>query len=178
MHNTSVWHYGWICGIVLSFTLVGGVKPVGAAKAKETPQYPTMSEAEKNAFLAQPLVARLAVVRDDGTPQVTPMWFLYEDGVLYMSTHVKRAKAKHIKNNPRVAVAIDVMEAPLKNKIVIIEGPAELVTTGVKEMTTRIYKKYLGVEGTKTPRAQQNINAERILIKITPVVVQTMDTTK
>src|SRR5262245_38442373 len=112
---------------------------VEAQEKKTAPTAPTMSKEEMEAFLAKPLIARLALVRANGSPQVTPMWFLYEDGILYMSTRVHRAKVKHIKANPRVAVAIDVMEAPLKNKVVIMEGTAELMPTGVKELTTKIY---------------------------------------
>lgn len=151
---------------------------VAAQEKKVAPAAPTMSKEEMEAFLAKPLIARLALVRLNGSPQVTPMWFLYEDGILYMSTRVDRAKVKHIKANPRVAVAIDVMEAPLKNKVVIMEGTAELMPTGVKELTTKIYLKYMGADGSKTPQAQQSINAPRIGIKITPKKVETADTTR
>ena len=105
------------------------------------------------------------------------MWFLYEDGVIYMSTRTHAAKAKHIKKNPRVAVVIDEMVAPLKNKVVSIEGTAEVLTTGVKEMTTKIYHKYAGVEGSATPQAQRSINTPRVILKITPKKMETMDTT-
>jgi PPOX class probable F420-dependent enzyme len=163
----------------MAVTLVGAYGPtVEAQEKKATPPAPTMGKEEMEAFLAKPLIARLALVRANGSPQVTPMWFLYEDGILYMSTRVDRAKVKHIKANPRVAVAIDVMEAPLKNKIVIMEGTAELLPTGVKELTTKIYRKYMGADGSETPQAQQSINAPRVGIKITPKKVETLDTTK
>jgi PPOX class probable F420-dependent enzyme len=137
-----------------------------------------MNKEELQAFLAQPLIARLALVRANGTAQVLPMWFLYEGGVMYMSTRPERAKVKHLKANPRVAVVVDVMEAPLKNKVVTLEGTVEIQTTGVKEMTTKIYRKYMGDKGVITPAAQQNIDAPRVILKITPMKIESVDTTR
>jgi len=137
-----------------------------------------MTQEEVQAFLARPLIARLATVRANGTPQVVPMWFLYEDGVMYMSTRTNAAKVKHLRANPRVAVVVDVMEAPRKNKVVTLEGAAEVQTTGVKEMTTKIYQKYMGKEGAATPDAQQSINTPRVVLKIAPKKIESLDTTR
>ncbi len=142
------------------------------------PAPPSMSKEEVTKFLARPIIARLATVRPNGTPQVVPMWFLYEDGVMYMSTRTYAAKVKHLKKNPRVAVVVDEMVAPLKNKVVTIEGTVELLDTGVKETTTKIYNKYMGAEGAKTPQAQQSINTPRVILKITPKKMETIDTTR
>ena len=62
--------------------------------------------------------------------------------------------------------------------MVIMEGTAEFINTGVKEMTTKIYQKYMGMDGAGTPPAQQSINSPRVILKITPKKIQTMDTTK
>lgn len=176
-----------ITGLVVLCLTVGGTigngRTVAAEAGKQAPPPtslppPTMTEEELQAFLGQPLIARLATVRANGTPQIAPMWFLYEDGVIYMSTRTHAAKVKHIRANPRVAVAIDVMEAPLKNKVVIVEGPAEVHTTGVKEMTTKIYLKYMGKEGAATPAAQRNINIPRVILKITPQKIYSLDSTR
>lgn len=138
---------------------------------------PPMTPKEMQAFLAQPLVAHLATVRANQTPQLIPMWFLYQDGVIYMSTRTTAAKLVHIRHNPHVAVEIDVMEAPLKNKVVDIDGTAQILTTGVKQMTTKIYHKYMGLKGSQSPLAQHNINTPRVILKITPKRIWTMDTT-
>ncbi|MDE0064367.1 MAG: hypothetical protein OXP09_04330 [Gammaproteobacteria bacterium] len=42
---------------------------------------PRLSEAETRRFLDEPgVLMRIAVVREDGSPLVTPIWFLFEDG--------------------------------------------------------------------------------------------------
>ena len=148
-------------------------KVVGTAH----PTPPPMARAEIDAFLARPLVARIATVRKNNTPQVVPMWFLWDNGVMYMSTRTWAAKVKHVRRNPHVAVVVDVMEEPLKNKAVMIDGTAEIVTTGVQEMTTRIYQKYMGAEASKSPQAQQSISTPRVVLKITPTKIQSLDTT-
>ena len=83
-----------------------------------------------------------------------------------------------LQKNPRAAVVVDEMVAPMKNKVVTIEGTVEVLTTGVKETTTKIYHKYVGVEGSTSPQAQQSINTPRVILKITPKKIETMDTTR
>ena len=160
--------------------LLSGISAVHAEQKPEAarPSLPTMSKEEMNAFLARPIIARIATVRANGSPQVVPMWFLYEDGVMYMSTRTYAAKVKHIQKNPRVAVVVDEMVAPMKNKVLTIEGTVEVLTTGVKETTTKIYHKYVGVEGSTSPQAQQSINTPRVILKITPKKIETLDTTR
>src|SRR5215471_4672445 len=157
-------------------TLAAGPSSTWAEKkpAEARPKPPPMAKEEVSAFLARPLIARLATVRANGTPQIVPMWFLYEDGVMYMSTRTGAAKVKHFKKNPHVAVVVDEMVAPMKNKVVTIEGTVEVLDTGVKEMTTKIYHKYVGVEGSASPQAQQSINTPRVILKITPKKMETI----
>jgi len=170
---------GWIVSFCLGSVLLGGSGTLQAQEKSTMPRPapPSMSNDEIKTFLARPIIARIATVRANGSPQLAPMWFLYEDGVMYMSTRTYAAKVKHIQKNPRVAVVVDEMVAPLKNKVVTIEGTAEILTTGVKEVTTKIYHKYAGVDGSATPQAQQSINTPRVILKITPKKIETIDTT-
>ena len=57
-------------------------------------------------LLERPLFADLATVREDGTPQVNPMWYAW-DGEFLKFTHTNfRRKFKNIAANPAVAVSI------------------------------------------------------------------------
>jgi len=178
------WVGSGLAVIFVSLGLLLGICQTGAwgegekrAAQPPRPRLPAMTPERLKEFLAQPLVARLATVRPDGRPQVVPMWFIYQDGVVYMSTGVEAAKVRHIRHNDRVAITIDVMEAPLKNKGVIIDGRAEIQTDGVLDVTRRIYKKYMGEEGSATPVAQRSINRPRVILKITPNRLVSFDTT-
>lgn len=173
-------------GFVTFYLIVGGLAGTSIAIAAEDEKEttaprsapPAMSAEEIQAFLAQPLVASLAVVRANNTPQLTPMWFIYEDGVMSMSTRTYAAKVKHIRANPNVSVVVETMDAPLKNTVVTLEGKAEILESEVKPVVEKIYRKYMGEEGMQTPAAQRNINTPRVIIRITPKKIRSIDTTK
>src|SRR5438105_10330558 len=50
--------------------------------------------------------ANLATVMPDGTPQVTPVWFDYADGIIRVNTAKGRVKARNMKQDAPVALAI------------------------------------------------------------------------
>ncbi|WP_433286496.1 PPOX class F420-dependent oxidoreductase [Pseudonocardia sp. CA-142604] len=58
-------------------------------------------------LLTRPLLAHLGTVRPDGSPQVNPMWFLW-DGAYVRFTHASTAqKYRNVQADPRVSVCID-----------------------------------------------------------------------
>lgn len=68
---------------------------------------------------------RVSVVRENGSPLVTPIWFLFEDEAIYFTPRARSEWFGCLKNDPRVALCID--EQPLPYRKVIVEGVAELV---------------------------------------------------
>jgi PPOX class probable F420-dependent enzyme len=87
---------------------------------------PQLSVEERNAFLGEPgVLMRVAVVRPDGSPLVTPVWFLFEDGAVWFTPRARSEWFACLRRDPRVALCID--EQPLPYRKVIIEGEAELV---------------------------------------------------
>jgi nitroimidazol reductase NimA-like FMN-containing flavoprotein (pyridoxamine 5'-phosphate oxidase superfamily) len=87
---------------------------------------PVLSTAERDDFLAERgIVMRIAVVRADGSPLVTPIWFLHEDGAIYFTPREKSEWFACLRSDPRVSLCID--EQPLPYRKVIVEGRAELV---------------------------------------------------
>lgn len=51
-------------------------------------------------------LAFLALVKQDGSPQVTPVWFDYDGTHIIINTARGRVKDKILRRHPRVAVAI------------------------------------------------------------------------
>jgi nitroimidazol reductase NimA-like FMN-containing flavoprotein (pyridoxamine 5'-phosphate oxidase superfamily) len=87
---------------------------------------PVLSSAEQTEFLAERgIVMRVSVVREDGSPLVTPIWFLHEDGAIYFTPRERSEWFACLRRDPRVALCID--EQPLPYRKVIVEGAAELV---------------------------------------------------
>jgi PPOX class probable F420-dependent enzyme len=51
-------------------------------------------------------LAYMATIMPDGSPQVTPVWFSYNDGKLKINTRRGRVKEKNLSARPNVALAI------------------------------------------------------------------------
>lgn len=101
-------------------------------------------------------VASLATINADGTPYVTPVHFLYQEGAVYVHGLPAGQKIDNIKANPAVCLTVYEMKGLLLDpagnpcdtntsyQSVIIQGTASLLTDmGVKKMVLEgIVKKY------------------------------------
>ena len=85
-----------------------------------------MDPAQIQVFLDEPRHAIAAVLRPDGEPQLSPIWFLYEDARLYFSIFMASAKYRHLSRDPRIALCIDAGHPDAR--AVSISGTAELIT--------------------------------------------------
>jgi len=94
-------------------------------------------------------VISLETYRKNGEPVRTPVWFLEENGILYVHTDDSTGKVKRIRRNPKVRVAPSHFRG--KPKAEYVEARAELETGSetVEKYRSKIYKKY-GVQGTFT----------------------------
>jgi len=54
----------------------------------------------------RPLIAHLATVRPDGTPQVNPTWFRFDGEYLWLTTNSRRQKNRNWQHQPTVALSI------------------------------------------------------------------------
>ncbi|MBZ0288710.1 MAG: TIGR03667 family PPOX class F420-dependent oxidoreductase [Anaerolineae bacterium] len=57
--------------------------------------------------LEKAYVIWFTTVRADGTPQPTPVWFVWEDGEFLIYTTPKAQKHRNIQANPKVALNLD-----------------------------------------------------------------------
>ena len=76
-------------------------------------------------LLQGPVLMALATTLSDGTPQVTPVWFSYEDGYICFNTAAGRVKDKAIKARPYVAVTMVDPKNPYR--YLAIRGPVEIL---------------------------------------------------
>lgn len=136
----------------------------------------SMTQKELGEFLSKPILARIATVGKNSAPHIAPMWFVYENGTLIISTGRDAAKIKNIKNNPAVAVSIDTTEGGFQSGGVILRGKAELVEKDTLEITKKIYKKYLG--SLDNPMAKQLLQLPRTVIKLKPQKIFSWDYAK
>jgi PPOX class probable F420-dependent enzyme len=108
--------------------------------------------------------ASLATVMPDGSPQVTPVWFDYSDGVIRVNTARGRVKARNLKKGARVALAIVDPDNPYR--YLQIRGRVRTATEdGAGDHIDSLAKKYLGQD--KYPFAQPG--EVRIMCEIEPM---------
>jgi PPOX class probable F420-dependent enzyme len=87
--------------------------------------------------------ASLATAMADGSPQVTPVWFDYKDGVLRVNTAKGRVKAHTLREGAPVALAIVDPDDPYR--YVQVRGRVRRVTEeGADRHIDSLAKKYLG----------------------------------
>lgn len=112
---------------------------------------PELSNTERDEFLQAPgVLMRIAVVREDGSPLVTPIWFACEDDAIYFTPREKSEWFGCLRRDSRVALCID--EDALPYRKVVAEGKAELVydignDDAWRDQYLRIAGKYVGPDG-------------------------------
>jgi len=107
--------------------------------------------------------AYLATVMDDGSPQVTPVWFNTDDKHILINTAVGRVKDRNMKARPHVAICIADPNNPYR--YVQIRGKVvENTTEGANEHIDTLAWKYRGIR--KYDNYQPGM--QRIIYKILP----------
>ena len=87
--------------------------------------------------------ANLATVMADGSPQVTPVWFDYTDGVIRINTAKGRVKSRTLK--PGSSVALAIMDPDNSYRYLQIRGRVRhAVEAGADAHIDSLAKKYLG----------------------------------
>ena len=87
---------------------------------------PKLSGPERTEFLTEPgILMRIAVVRRDGSPLVTPIWFLFEDDAIYFTPRAQSEWLPCLRRDARVALCIDEQSLPYRK--LILEGEAEML---------------------------------------------------
>ena len=102
-----------------------------------------MSQAEIDAFLAEPRNGIVATVNPDGFPQLTPIWFHWEDGTVYFSTTAPRLKTRNLERDGRISICVD-EPGPPEQQTVVLRANSVTITPGLGTVTEKIARKYGG----------------------------------
>lgn len=96
-------------------------------------------------------------VRPDGKPHLTPVWFVWHAGKLYIGIDPNSVKSRNLKQNPSVVLALEDGSHP-----VICEGKAVFVQTPLAEaLASAFLSKY---EWDLAKEVQYNL-----VVEITPI---------
>jgi len=114
-------------------------------------------------------LAQLATLMPDGSPQVTPVWFQYENGKFIVNTARGRVKDRNMARDPRVALAIVDPDNPYSH--LAVRGKVVRATEkGADANIDALAKKYLG-QDTYPFRQPGEV---RVMYEIEPTSVSAM----
>ena len=120
---------------------------------------------ERDRFLRTTHHAIVATIASDGTPQVTPNWYLWDGAVFWVSTLDWTVKVKNLRRDPRVTLCID--PGVRRVDYAQVKGIAEIIEGDVREGTLELIRKYEPDEESAL-RHWEDIKEDRVLIKVVP----------
>ena len=96
----------------------------------------------------------LCTLRRDGSPHVTPVWFVYADGTWWVGCDDRSVKARNVTADARVSLALEDGGAP-----VVAEGVAHVH----RDFPTEVVAAFAGKYGGWDVRQREG---ERVLLEI------------
>ena len=128
----------------------------------------SMSPEEVRAFLLEGTrTAKLAVVRKDGSPSVTPVWFVLDGDDVIFTTGESTLKGRSMRRDPRVALCVDDDRPPFA--YVRVAGAVTLTQDldETRRWATAIGARYMGEERAEE-FGRRNAVPEELLVRLTP----------
>ena len=113
--------------------------------------------------------ATLATVGKDGGPQLTEVWFLFEDGEVRISLNDSRLKTKNLVARPRCSLFILDLENPFR--YLDVRGTARIEPDDDYAFAERVGAKYGGAD----LRDHDGPGENRVVVTIDPTNVFAVD---
>ncbi len=135
-----------------------------------------MTQAQIDAFLAPPRHAIIATNRIDGPPQLSPVWYIYEGGKLYISAGVNAVKVQNLRRDPRVTICVDAGHPDAR--YVILQGAITILEPGdpLQDPTRwRIIRHYYETEAEARRYYESIRNSPSVLLVLTPDKIISQD---
>lgn len=121
---------------------------------------------ESHRDLLQAPVATLATVGHDGYPQVTALWFLYDDdGFVKLSLNTTRQKLKNLQAHPECSFFI--LDPANPYRTLEVRARAEIAPDAAYVFAKKLGAKYGGADFTKNDRPGES----RVVVTLHPVKV-------
>jgi len=93
------------------------------------------------AIFAKRVLAHVATLEPDGSPQVTPVWVELDGDNIVINTALGRAKARNLASDPRVAVSLTDPDEP-ETAICVRGTVIGFTTIGADDVIDRFSMKY------------------------------------
>lgn len=133
-----------------------------------------MTQAEWREFvLTGTRTGKLAVVRADGRPHVTPIWFVLDGDDVILTTHESSVKGKALRRDPRAALCVDDQQPPFS--FVLLEGTATISEDlgEVRRWSAVLGSRYMGSGRAQEFGERNGVPGELLVrLRVTNVIAQ------
>jgi len=129
-----------------------------------------LTNEHRNFLMEQVRTAKLATVRKDGRPHVTPVWFVLDGDTLVFTTWHTSIKAVNIRRDGRVCLCVDDEKPPFS--YIQIEGTAVMSadSEALEYWSTGIASRYMGEKLADAYGKRNSVEGE-LLVKVTPTKI-------
>ena len=120
-------------------------------------------------LLGERRIASVATVSKDGIPHLTSVWFVYEQGALYLAIPSSSVKGMNLLRNPGIAVMVDTRVAYREAGLTAV-GHAEILRgEEAAAIVRRVHEKYLTPEALEDARVGTVFaDMDDIAVKLVP----------
>jgi nitroimidazol reductase NimA-like FMN-containing flavoprotein (pyridoxamine 5'-phosphate oxidase superfamily) len=132
-----------------------------------------LSQQEIADLLRLAIPAHLATLDAAGFPRITPIWFLWEDGLFYMSSGEERRHVHDLARDPRAGLCISIEEGQTQGgsrpyRQIVVRGYAQVQPDTDETWARKLILKYItGQAGVL--RAEQGAGKPLTVIVLRPV---------
>ncbi len=139
-----------------------------------------MTADERTDFLQSAKNVILVTNGPDGFPDPVPMWFTYDEGVVWMRTYGASQKVRNLERDPRCAVLAEAGERYAELRGVQLTGAAELShdEDRICRIVADLMVKYEGLDPAHRDAAAEAYRpraAKQVAIRISPEHVTSWD---
>ena len=115
-------------------------------------------------------VATLGTENPDGTIHLTAVWYLFEDGCLYIATSSKTQKTRNVIARPKASLMVDARK-PGTERGVTAAGIVELVSgEESQEINRRLHSRYMSEAAMDDPHVGPVFESfDDVTIRLTPI---------
>jgi PPOX class probable F420-dependent enzyme len=127
-------------------------------------------------FLSGRYVATLGTENADGTIHLTAVWYLFEDGQLFVATSSKTRKSRNVAARPKASLMVDMRTAGSERGLTA-SGTVTLISGDpARAINRRIHSRYLSPAAMSDPQIEPVFASfDDVTIRLTPVSWTTWD---
>lgn len=121
-------------------------------------------------FLQGRYIATLGTENADGSIHLTAVWYLFQDGCLFVATSSKTRKARNVIARPKASLMVD-MRKPATERGVTAAAAVDVISGDAsREINRRIHSRYMSAAAMSDPHVEPVFASfDDVTLRLTPV---------